>query len=146
MSHANAAAGDLIDVTLGDLHPTQPSLGYDEVFFRVGRYTLGTHNPLLDAWCVANGQQGVASADAGATVADRTSFTCVVPIGSETPETTAGMKTFPNARCSSLAVQTMRSASSSTEGPISHSLVALSSSWMSPETPSPPKAQTMPSN
>lgn len=93
MSHANAAAGDLIDVTLGDLHPTQPSLGYDEVFFRVGRYTLGTHNPLLDAWCVANGQQGVASADAGATVADRTSFTCVVPIGSETPETTAGMKT-----------------------------------------------------
>jgi hypothetical protein len=93
MTHASAAAGDLIDVTLSDLHPTQPSLGYDEVFFRVGRYTLGTQSPLLDAWCAANGQRGVQSADPEATVADRSSFTCEVPIGSETPETTAGMKT-----------------------------------------------------
>jgi len=93
VKHVDAAAGDLIDVTLGELHPTQPSLGYDEVFFRVGRYTLGSHLPVFDAWCVANGQGAVASADPDSTVADRHSFTCAVPVGSETPATTAGMKT-----------------------------------------------------
>lgn len=94
--YCRAAAGELIDVPLSDLHPTQPSLGYDEVFYRVGRYTLGAANtpsPLPDAWCVANGQKGVKSAGPGAKVADPASFTCEVPVGSETPATTAGMKT-----------------------------------------------------
>lgn len=93
--HADAAPGDLIDVALGDLHPTQPSLGYDEVFSRVGRYTLGSRapSPVFDAWCGANGQGEVDAVGPGATVADTASFTCRVPIGSETPETTAGMKT-----------------------------------------------------
>ena len=93
--NADATAGDLIDVALADLHPTQPSLGYDEVFFRVGRYTLGAgaSSPVFDAWCGANGQGAVKAVGTGATVADRESFTCEVPVGSETPETTAGMKT-----------------------------------------------------
>jgi hypothetical protein len=39
--YCTAAVGDLLDVTLGDLRPTQPSLGYDEVYYRLGRYTLG---------------------------------------------------------------------------------------------------------
>ena len=91
--HADAAAGDLINVALADLHPTQPSLGYDEVFFRVGRYTLEAPSPVFDAWCGANGQGAMEAVNPGATVADHASFTCQVPIGSETPETTAGMKT-----------------------------------------------------
>ncbi|MGI9161720.1 MAG: ParB/Srx family N-terminal domain-containing protein [Mycobacterium sp.] len=94
--YCNAVTGDLIDVTLSDLHPTQPSLGYDEVFSRVGRYSLGAArvpSPLFDAWCVANGQKGVKSAGPDAKVSDQASFTCEVPVGSETPETTAGMKT-----------------------------------------------------
>lgn len=94
--YCGAAAGDLIDVALSDLHPTQPALGYDEVFYRVGRYTLGaagTPSPLPDAWCVANGQKGLKSAGPEATITDPASFTCEVPFGSETPETTAGMKT-----------------------------------------------------
>lgn len=94
--YCNAAAGDLIDVALSDLHPTQPSLGYDEVFSRVGRYTLGAArvpSPLFDAWCQANGQKGVKTAGPDSKVSDPASFTCDVPIGAETPETTAGMKT-----------------------------------------------------
>lgn len=93
MKHADAAPGDLIDIPLRDLRPTQPSLGYDEVFFRVGRYVLAKQSPVFDAWCVANGQGSVQATGPGATIADRSSFTCTVPVGAETPETTAGMKT-----------------------------------------------------
>lgn len=90
-----AAEGDLLDITLDALHPTQPSLGYDEVYYRLGRYTLGedASTQLFDAWCAANGQQALKSAMPGATVSDRESFTCAVPVGSETPETTEAMKT-----------------------------------------------------
>lgn len=93
MTHNEAAAGDLIDIRLQDLHPTQPSLGYDEVYFRVGRYVLGGRQPVFDAWCVANGQGSVRSVSPDAAIADRSSFTCTVSLGAETPETTAGMKT-----------------------------------------------------
>ena len=90
-----AAVGDLLDLPLGELRPTQPSLGYDEVYYRLGRYTLGPDaaHQLLDAWCATNGQKGLRSAKPGSRVADPTSFTCEVPIGSETPATTAPMKT-----------------------------------------------------
>lgn len=95
-TYCHAAAGDLLDLALGDLHPTQPSLGYDEVFSRVGRYTLsapGSPSPALDAWCAANGQKALRSAGPGAKVSDPASFTCEVPLGAETDDTTAGMKT-----------------------------------------------------
>lgn len=90
-----AVEGDLLDITLDVLHPTQPSLGYDEVFYRLGRYTLGEDagTQLFDAWCVANGQKALQSAKPGATIRDRSTFTCTVPVGSETAETTEPMKT-----------------------------------------------------
>lgn len=92
-AHADAVSGDLIDIRLRELHPTQPSLGYDEVYYRVGRYILDSRQPVFDTWCVANGQGPVESAQPDATIADRSSFTCTVPVGAESPETTAGMKT-----------------------------------------------------
>lgn len=90
-----AAAGDLLDVTLGDLRPTQPSLGYDEVYYRLGRYTLGPdpRSELFDAWCATNGQEKLKSAPPAATLTDPGSFTCELPIGSETAESKAAMKT-----------------------------------------------------
>ena len=90
-----AAVGDLLDVTLADLRPTQPSLGYDEVYYRLGRYTLGegAADQLLDQWCVTNGQQGLASATPGATISDPASFTCAVAVGAETDESRIPMKT-----------------------------------------------------
>lgn len=59
-----AKVGDLLDVALNDLRPTQPSLGYDEVYYRLGRYTLGAEpgKELLDAWCATNGQKALKSA------------------------------------------------------------------------------------
>ena len=90
-----AQEGDLLDVNLEELRPTQPSLGYDEVYYRLGRYTIGADaaDRLLDQWCVTNGQGGLDRADAGATIAEPTSFRCAVALGSETPESTAEMKT-----------------------------------------------------
>jgi len=93
--YCEAAAGDLVDTTLAELHQTQPSLGYDEVFYRLGRYTRGKDHPneLFDSWCAANGQKGAKSAGPGARITDPASFTCEVPVGAETPETIAPMKT-----------------------------------------------------
>jgi hypothetical protein len=91
----SAPVGDLLEVSLAQLRPTQPSLGYDEVYYRLGRYTLGTDaaGQLLGQWCATNGQGGLRDARPGATLTDPASFSCSVPVGSETDETTAAMKT-----------------------------------------------------
>lgn len=90
-----AAVGDLLEVPLSDLHPTQSSLGYDEVYYRLGRYTLGegAAEELLDQWCATNGQGGLASSAPGSVIADPTSFSCEVAVGAETGESTVAMKT-----------------------------------------------------
>jgi hypothetical protein len=92
-------AGELIDVAIGDLHPTQPAIGYDEIYYKLGRYRSdkdeqdGHVNKRFDDWCEANGQQAAASAGPDSRLDDPSSFTCTVPVGQETPETLAAMKT-----------------------------------------------------
>ncbi|MFE3290487.1 ParB/Srx family N-terminal domain-containing protein [Rhodococcus sp. NPDC059234] len=90
-----AQTGDLLDVRIGDVHATQPSLGYDEVFYKLGRYTLGkdTINKKFDDWCEANGQVKAVSVTPAAKIADPGSFTCELPVGKETPDSIAPMKT-----------------------------------------------------
>ncbi|MGW6714185.1 ParB/Srx family N-terminal domain-containing protein [Streptomyces globisporus] len=94
-----AQPGDLIDVTLGELHPTQAVLGFDQVFYKLGRYgggrdeAAGDVNKRFDDWCETNGQEEAASAGPGARLDDPSSFSCTVPVGLETPETVAPMKT-----------------------------------------------------
>ena len=94
-AYCAAAVGDLLEVNLRELRPTQPSLGYDEVYYRLGRSTLGEKaaDQLLDQWCATNGQQGLESAQPGATVADPASFSCAVAVGAETDESKVPMKT-----------------------------------------------------
>lgn len=61
-------AGDLHVLKLKELHPTQPSLGYDEVYYKLGRYSYGTLptadggptkgdtiNKKYDDWCESYG-------------------------------------------------------------------------------------------
>jgi len=92
-----APVGDLLDVRIGDVHPTQPSLGYDEVYYKLGRYdaelSKDAVNKKFADWCEANGQGDAASAQPGATLRDPSSFTCTVPVGSETAATIEPMKT-----------------------------------------------------
>ncbi|MEV8511644.1 ParB/Srx family N-terminal domain-containing protein [Dactylosporangium sp. NPDC051484] len=90
-----AEAGDLLDVRVGDVHPTQPSLGYDEVYYKLGRYTLGKDaiNKKFDDWCEADGRIAAATATPGARLDDPSSFTCRIAVGAETADSIAAMKT-----------------------------------------------------
>ncbi|MFJ2221472.1 ParB-like protein [Streptomyces anulatus] len=94
-----AQPGDLIDVQLGELHPTQAVLGFDQVFYKLGRYgsdrdeAAGGVNKRFDDWCETNGQEEAATAGPGARLDDPSSFSCTVPVGQETAETIEPMKT-----------------------------------------------------
>lgn len=90
-----AEEGDLLDVRIGDVHATQPSVGYDEVYYKLGRYTLGKDeiNKKFDDWCEANGQDEAEAAGPNARLDDPSSFTCTVPVGQETDKTIEPMKT-----------------------------------------------------
>ncbi|REJ06193.1 chromosome partitioning protein ParB [Microbacterium bovistercoris] len=91
----HALPGDLLDVRIGDVLPTQPSLGYDEVYCKLGRYTLGKDriNRKFDDWCAVNGQGGAVTAEADAGLRDLSSFTCEIALGAESAESIAAMKT-----------------------------------------------------
>ncbi|WP_033217726.1 ParB/Srx family N-terminal domain-containing protein [Kitasatospora phosalacinea] len=90
-----AEPGRLLDVRIGDVHPTQPSLGYDEVYYKLGRYTLGKDavNKKFSDWCEADGRVEAATVRPDARLDDPSSFTCALPVGGETAESTAAMKT-----------------------------------------------------
>lgn len=96
LARCSAKTGDLIEVVLSDVKPTQPSLGYDEVYYKLGRYgsaSKDTINKRFADWCEANGQLDAASAPAGATIKDAKTFTCTVALGAETAESKGLMKT-----------------------------------------------------
>ncbi|GHJ38092.1 ParB/Srx family N-terminal domain-containing protein [Streptomyces sp. TS71-3] len=94
-----AAAGDLVDVTLGELHPTQSTLGFDQIYYKLDRYGSdkdeqnGDVNKRFDDFCETNGQDEADKVPSGARLSDPSSFTCKVPVGEETDDTRAGMKT-----------------------------------------------------
>lgn len=90
-----AEAGDLLDVRIGDVHATQPSVGYDQIYYKLGRYSMGKDeiNKKFDDWCEANGQEEAASALPDARLDDPSSFTCTVAVGEETADTIVPMKT-----------------------------------------------------
>ncbi len=96
LARCSAKTGDLIEVVLSEVKPTQPSLGYDEVYYKLGRYGAAgkdTINKRFADWCEANGQVDAASAPAGATLKDSKTFTCTVALGAETAESKGLMKT-----------------------------------------------------
>ncbi|MCX3061761.1 ParB/Srx family N-terminal domain-containing protein [Streptomyces beihaiensis] len=90
-----ARAGDLLKIRIGDVHPTQTSVGYDEIYYKLGRYTLGKDkvNKRFDDWCEANGQGGAAAARPDARLSDPSTFTCEIPKGQENDDSLAEMKT-----------------------------------------------------
>lgn len=90
-----AQAGDIVDVRIGDVLPTQPSLGYDEVYYKLGRYTVGKDavNKKFADWCEASGLLDAVAAQPDATLSDPSTFTCTLQPGQETAESKALMKT-----------------------------------------------------
>ena len=95
-ARCDAKADSLIQVTLSEFKPTQPSLGYDEVYYKLGRYSdLGKDkvNKRFADWCEANGQLDVAATPAGATLKDSGTFQCELALGAETAASKDVMKT-----------------------------------------------------
>jgi hypothetical protein len=92
----HAEAGELLDVRLGDLHPTQAVLGYYEVFYKLGRYQAGKDavNKRFDDWGEANGQtQAKPPVSPDAQLSDQPPCECAVALGQETEDSIAPMKT-----------------------------------------------------
>lgn len=81
---STAQPGSFVTVPISEVLPTQPSLGYDEVFYKLGRFTLGKDavNKKFADWCEAAGLADVASAQENARLDDPSTFTCT-----KTPET-----------------------------------------------------------
>lgn len=94
-----AQAGDLVDVTLNQLHPTQSTLGFDQIYYKLDRYAgdkdeaAGDANKRFDDFCETNGQGEADSVPSDATLSDPSSFSCTVAVGDESDDTLAEMKT-----------------------------------------------------
>lgn len=98
-SAAQAREGDLLEVRLRDLRPTQPNIGHDQIHYKLGRYAgtkdtdRGRPNKRFDDWCETDGRGEAAEAGPGATLRDPSSFRCTIATGAETPASVAAMKT-----------------------------------------------------
>lgn len=88
------AAPVFLQVSLDELHPTQPAIGYDQVYYKLGRYgaedliMAKTNKPKKFAeLCEANGQDDVVTKTAniaGATLINPPStFQCKSPVGTK---------------------------------------------------------------
>ncbi|MDR9827998.1 ParB/Srx family N-terminal domain-containing protein [Vibrio sp. FNV 38] len=78
----NVIQGDVLQVQLEQVIPTQPSVGYDQVYYKLGRFDTDKKK-LFDEICEANGQRGLAHFDKKASDAhDAASFECKESVGS----------------------------------------------------------------
>lgn len=80
-----AQAGDLLQAPLKDFHPTQPAIGYDQIYYKLGRYArnLDTPNKKYDDYCEDMGANAAtkATVTANSTLSNSASFSCKDPIG-----------------------------------------------------------------
>ncbi|WP_420997471.1 ParB/Srx family N-terminal domain-containing protein [Cupriavidus sp. 30B13] len=88
-TYLSAKAGDLVQVTLADLRPTQPAIGYDQIYYKLGRYAADPAKKFDDA-CETNGQNKAKTTSGASRLDDLTSFTCTKEVGNKP----ADMKTM----------------------------------------------------
>ncbi|MFA0441945.1 ParB-like protein [Vibrio sp. 10N.222.51.C12] len=80
-AHAsNVSEGNVINLGLHELKPTQPSVGYDQIMYKLGRYQFDQEK-MFDEICEANGQKGVASIKEQAHPNIPSTFTCEMETG-----------------------------------------------------------------
>ena len=93
--HCGYTPEQLVEVKLADLRPTQPSLGFDELYYRLGRFEFGKDkiNKRFDDWCESSGYVAAVSAKPDAKLGDPSSFRCELGKGSETKASIEPMKT-----------------------------------------------------
>lgn len=93
-SEEHVRAGNIIRVSLRDLHPTQVVVGFDEIYARLSRLS-GNPRKVLKAFCELNGQGGVESFTDRSTIFDVNSFSCRAPIGTY-PDDMVSVVVAPN--------------------------------------------------
>lgn len=77
----HAKSTDIIQLRLSDLRPTQAIVGFDQIYYKLGRFQYDPKK-LFDEICEVNGQQGVADIPATAEPHVAASFSCKQPIAS----------------------------------------------------------------
>lgn len=80
-----AKQGDIIAVQLDQLHPTQPSVGYDQVYYKLGRYRRDREKH-FDEICENNGAKAVTRFTRNSSIRDLSSFECEEAVGSRPNE------------------------------------------------------------
>lgn len=88
--NASATSADPVMVTLGEVHPTQPAVGYDQIYYKQGRYRhVATGGVPSSQWqkafddlCEDSGLEATAknSVTADSQLNDRSSFKCKNPV------------------------------------------------------------------
>jgi hypothetical protein len=72
--------GELIEVSLDQLHPTQAVIGFDQIYYKLGRFA--DHSPkLFDEYCETNGRGEASRVDDDANLLRAQSFDCQSPVG-----------------------------------------------------------------
>lgn len=80
-----AKPGELLQVRLEQLHPTQAVVGYDQIYYKLGRFSKEP-NKLFDEYCEANGQGESSKVPKGASLHRPDSFSCQGAVGSHSSE------------------------------------------------------------
>ncbi|HGM5580689.1 TPA: ParB/Srx family N-terminal domain-containing protein [Pseudomonas putida] len=73
--------GQLVQVNIEQLHPTQAVIGFDQVYFKLGRY-IDEPRRAFDDYCEVNGQGEARPLQKGAELTKADSFACEDPVGS----------------------------------------------------------------
>lgn len=72
--------GDVIELELGQLKPTQSSIGYEQIFYKLGRYHRDPKT-MFDELCESNGQKGIKHYTDASLPNDNLSYQCKDEIG-----------------------------------------------------------------
>ncbi|VXC34756.1 conserved exported hypothetical protein [Pseudomonas sp. 8BK] len=80
-----AKPGELLQVRLEQLHPTQAVVGYDQIYYKLGRFAKEP-NKLFDEYCEANGQGESSKVPKAANLHQPDSFSCQGAVASRSSE------------------------------------------------------------
>ena len=79
---ANIKAGEIVQVEIAQLHPTQAAIGYRQLDYKLHRYNAEPKK-LFDDYCESSGQKGVKDFSAQSRITQPASFSCKATVGSE---------------------------------------------------------------
>ena len=72
--------GDIVQVKIAQLHPTQATVGYREMDYKLHRYQ-SEPKKLFDDYCESTGQKGIKQFDQQSKISQPASFTCKDAVG-----------------------------------------------------------------